>query len=264
MVEITEESSERHENEGPSTSTSAPPPRAITISEFVRERTTDVVLCGTRLMTLVFALTYLLPFASPPTQYSAYYKAFAAAAATNALRVHQRVGGVSFTRDFLVRVLAEDACHYLMYAVLFITASPVTMALLPVCLFALLHSANFISQAAAATGNSNNPFVVKIQALSNQQTQNSLGVIACAEIFLVPILISMIFMGKASLFLPFVYYRFLTLRYASRRNPYSRQAFAQMRYSLEGVCASPSCPSAVRALVQKSIRVIESLAPAYA
>lgn len=30
------------------------------------------------------------------------------------------------------------------------------------------------------------------------------------------------FRGKASFFLPFVYYRFLTLRYASRRNPYCR------------------------------------------
>lgn len=63
------------------------------------------------------------------------------AAATNALRMQQRVGTVSFTREFLARLLLEDSCHYLFYAILFLTSAPVTMALLPISLFAGLHAA---------------------------------------------------------------------------------------------------------------------------
>ncbi len=45
---------------------------------------------------------------------------------------------------------------------------------------------------------------------------------AMNEILLMPSVVLMIFTGKSGIFVPFVYYRFLSLRYQSRRNRYNR------------------------------------------
>uniref|UniRef100_A0A0K0DI08 Transmembrane protein 33 n=1 Tax=Angiostrongylus cantonensis TaxID=6313 RepID=A0A0K0DI08_ANGCA len=209
----------------------------------------------TRLATLFFAICYLLPFLSPVSSDSAYYKAFAAAAATNALRMQQRVGLVSFSREFFARLLLEDSCHYLFYSILFLTSAPVTMTLLSITLFAALHAASQLVKLLTAIGHGGSNFTLRLASFSQQHTANCLGIIACGEIFLIPV-------GKASLFVPFIYYRFLTLRYSSRRNPNTRQAFAQMRYSLDQVAASASCPQIVRSLIYNSISLISRLAPA--
>lgn len=266
MVDIREESSEPY-NASSSSGSSRPQSNrtaqdTITISQYVSANLMDCCLLATRLMTLFFTICYLLPFISPVAPDSAYYKAFAAAAATNALRMQQRVGTVSFTREFLARLLLEDSCHYLFYAILFLTSAPVTMALLPISLFAGLHAAAQIVKVLTAIGHGGSSICLRLASLAHQHTTNCLGIIACGEIFLIPVLISMIFVGKASLFVPFVYYRFLTLRYASQRNPSTRQAFAQMRYSLDQVAASPNCPQPVRSLIYSSVGFISRLAPA--
>ncbi|KAK5968616.1 Transmembrane protein 33 [Trichostrongylus colubriformis] len=271
MVNIREESSEPYNpsaSDGAGSSraqTSRPAQGRISISQYVSENLMDCCLLATRLMTLFFTLCYLLSFLSPIAPDSAYYKAFdcgsTAAAATNALRMQQRVGTVSFTREFLARLLLEDSCHYLFYAILFLTSAPVTMALLPISLFAALHAASQMVKLLTAIGYGGSMVAARLTSLAQQHTTNCLGIIACGEIFLVPVLISMIFVGKASLFVPFVYYRFLTLRYASQRNPSTRQAFAQMRYSLDQVAASPNCPQIVRSLIYNSVAFISRLAP---
>merc|ERR1712088_572895 len=67
-----------------------------------------------------------------------------ASAATSALRLHQRLPRVQLTREFAAQLILEDSAHYLFFAVIFIYASgPITMALLPVLLFAVLHSASY-------------------------------------------------------------------------------------------------------------------------
>lgn len=135
------------------------------------------------------------------------------------------------------------------------------MALVPVFLYALLNACSFIVQLFNAIGNGSNAAIRKIAELTNANTQNMLNVIACSEILVMPILVVMIFAyvftisvglniyfsfifsiismkvitfismkvvcfsGKASIFHPFVYYRFLTLRYLSRRNASTRYIF---------------------------------------
>ena len=113
--------------------------------------------------------------------------------------------------------------------------------MLPILLYAVLHSLNFIIKLATELGYGNSTIIVKVLQLKSQHASNLLSTIACAEIFVFPIVIVMIFMlvddctnpslkshifrGKANFFVPFVYYRFLTLRYLSRRNPYTRYYF---------------------------------------
>ncbi|KAK6035293.1 hypothetical protein COOONC_27204 [Cooperia oncophora] len=237
MVEIREESSEPFNPSSSASSSRAQPSRpsqgTISISQYVTENLMDCCLLATRLMTLFFTICYLLPFISPVAPDSAYYKAFAAAAATNALRMQQRVGTVSFTREFFSRLLLEDSCHYLFYAILFLTSAPVTMALLPVSLFAALHSASQLVKLLTAIGYGGSAVTARLTSLAQQHTANCLGIIACGEIFLIPVLISMIFV----------------------------QAFAQMRYSLDQVAVSPNCPQVIRSLINHSVAFISRLAP---
>ena len=66
----------------------------------------EVGLWATRLLTVVFAVAYFLPvFGNHP--FSAYYKALMANAATSALRLHQRLPRVSFTREFAGTLFLE-------------------------------------------------------------------------------------------------------------------------------------------------------------
>lgn len=61
---------------------------------------------------------------------SYYYRVLIANAAISAFRLHQRLGGVQFTREFLAQVIAEDSCHYLFYSLIFLYGSPFPCILL--------------------------------------------------------------------------------------------------------------------------------------
>ncbi|PAV89500.1 hypothetical protein WR25_23464 [Diploscapter pachys] len=287
MVEIREESTERHDGSGASSSGAGHSgdsgsrnlPAAKSYSQFVSENMSSSILCFTRLLTLYFAFSFVFPIFSVVSYESAYYKTLAAAAATYLLRLKDRVTNFTFSREFLMSLVIEasvlslfcrrktyripdtDSFHYFIYSTLFMMSAPVTMALLPLVLYAALQAASFLVKMFAETGHGGNAWVLKLDHFTRMQTQNCLGIIACAEIFLVPIVISMLFMGKGSLLMPFIYYRFLTLRYASRRNPSTRQAFFQMRCSLEQVASSPSCPALIRNMIHKSIALLSSWAP---
>ncbi|KTG31532.1 hypothetical protein cypCar_00003756 [Cyprinus carpio] len=91
--------------------------------------------------------------------------------------------------------------------------------------------------------------------------QNILKFIACNEIFLMPATVFMLFSGQGSLLQPFIYYRFLTLRYTSRRNPYCRTLFTELRILLEHFVMKPSCPAFFRRMCLNSIAFISRLAP---
>ncbi|MEQ2270540.1 hypothetical protein XENORESO_000158, partial [Xenotaenia resolanae] len=69
------------------------------------------------------------------------------------------------------------------------------------------------------------------------------------------------FSGQGSLLLPFIYYRFLTLRYTSRRNPYCRTLFTELRILLEHFIMKPACPAFLRRMCLSSIAFVSRLAP---
>ncbi|ETE57318.1 Transmembrane protein 33 [Ophiophagus hannah] len=123
---------------------------------------------------------------------SFYQRALLANALTSALRLHQRLPHFQLSRAFLSQALLEDSCHYLLYSLIF------------------------------ARGSDSLPFLRNLLDKLNANQQNILKFIACNEIFLMPATVFMLFSGQGSLLQPFIYYRFLTLRYSSRRNPYCR------------------------------------------
>merc|ERR1719278_1454686 len=219
----------------------------------------DLALWATRLATLMFTVGYVLPLFGNP--YNSYYKALMASAATSALRLHQRLPQVQLSRQFLYQFLLEDSAHYLFFSLIFLYAAPITLVLAPVVLFALLHFASYSLTLLDNLGQNSWWGARMLISLVEFQSRNILRLVAFHEVFLLPFTVMMIFAGKTNLVTPFLYYRFLSLRYTSRRNPYCRTICHELRMSLEALAYNPKCPSFVRSLIYKAIGLAVSLAP---
>ncbi|KAI6215105.1 hypothetical protein M3Y94_00346000 [Aphelenchoides besseyi] len=272
MVEIREEP-----NDEPSAaqdapqqpqSNSRPTPNNRNLSsslmEFLKEDPIYTICSGLRILTLFFMVTYTLNALGFMSAKASYSKAFAAAAATNAFRLHQRLRGTVnavFSRQFLQQLLCEDSCHYLVYSIAFVSSPPVTMALFPIQLYALLHTSSYIIKVAEVTGQSRSNLVTSIAQLRDRYTSTCLSTVACVEIFVFPVFFAMILMGKANILFVFLYYRFLSLRYSSRRNPHTRMAFYNLKLSLFDVASKPACPNFLKQFIYQSVNMVQRLAP---
>uniref|UniRef100_UPI00358F04CF transmembrane protein 33 n=1 Tax=Myxine glutinosa TaxID=7769 RepID=UPI00358F04CF len=211
----------------------------------------------TRLVTIVSSLMFLLPTAGN----SCYRRALLGAAVTSALRLQQRLPRASFSRQFLAQVLIEDSAHYLLFALIFLNSRPLSLTLLPLCLFSLLHSTMYLQKILMNQGPSCYPGVQSLLLRISSNQQQMLRLCALAETCLMPTAVFMCLSGQCSLFLPFFYYRFLTLRYASRRNPYCRYLFSELRLIVEQATDRPACPAFIRKVCRSAIGLISRLAP---
>ncbi|KAI1307930.1 Transmembrane protein 33 [Halotydeus destructor] len=219
----------------------------------------DAILMATRLSTLVFSILYLLPFFNG---HSAFKKAIIANAATSALRLHQRLPGVQLSREFFGQLIAEDSAHYLLFSLIFLYSQPITLVLLPIFLFALLHLSGNALVLLDKTGTRTTQYGVLLSQFVEKYQKSILQTVAVSEIFLMPVVVMGVLGGQTSLMTPFVYYRFLSFRYASRRNPYTRQSFRQLRVTTEGLTQFPQCPQFVRNICYRAIDILCRLAPA--
>ncbi|KAK7789832.1 hypothetical protein R5R35_007363 [Gryllus longicercus] len=229
------------------------------LKNHVIDHKVDVALWATRLCTVFFSLSYILPIFVHP--YSAYYKALMSNAATSALRLHQRIPRVTLSREFLALLLAEDSCHYLFFSLIFLYVSPVTMVLLPGFLFAVLHSASY-SLTLLDTLGQNSWWAARLFiSMVEFQSRNILRLVAFTEIFLMPMSVVLVFLGRCGLLTPFIYYQFLGLRYTSRRNPYTRNMFYELRLLLERTANKPGLPSFLRTVLMSIVTFTSGLAP---
>ncbi|KAK7576277.1 hypothetical protein V9T40_012563 [Parthenolecanium corni] len=219
----------------------------------------DMSMWVIRALALIFTFAYFIPIIGNP--YNAYYRILLANAAVSALRLHQRLPNPSISKEFVIKLFAEDSCHYLLYSLIFLYVTPVSLVLLPVFLFCLVHFASS-SLALLDLLGPNSWWGARIFiSLVEFQTGNILRLIAFTEIFLMPFVIILLFMGRAGLFTPLIYFHFLTLRYSSRRNPHTRSMFRELRNGTEKFANSPSVPAVIRNVVLSAVEVIAKLAP---
>jgi len=113
-------------------------------SSTILQNKIELALAATRAITIICTFFYVVPLFSRSVQYSAYQKALLANAATSALRLHQRIPNFRLNFEFFNMLMFEDSAHYLFYSLLFIFSRQITMVLLPIFLFALLHLLSFI------------------------------------------------------------------------------------------------------------------------
>lgn len=220
----------------------------------------DAALWCCRMFTIVCSFLFFLPiFGYNP--HSLYQRVLLANAATSALRLHQRLPNFQFNREFFGLLLLEDSAHYLFYSLIFVMSFPLTIALVPVFLFALLHATSYSKALLNQVGPDSLQIVRNLITKLELQQRTILRFIACTEVFMMPMIIFMLFTGRGTLFQPFVYYRFLSLRYSSRRNPYCRQVFYELRVTTFHLISKPQCPAMVRNLANKAIEFISRMAP---
>lgn len=237
-----------------------PPARGFdALKQHVLAHKVDVALWATRVFTLVFAFCYFIPLFGNP--YNAYYKVLVANAATSALRLHQRLPRVQLTREFLSHLILEDSCHYLFYSLIFLHVSPVTLVLIPVVLFALLHSASYSLTLLDTLGQNSWWGARLLISLVEFQSRTILRGVSFAEIILMPLTVILVLMGRAGLLTPFIYYHFIMQRYTSRRNPYTRNMFRELRLLIEATAAKPAVPGLIKKALLAIINFTGRLAP---
>lgn len=231
--------------------------------KFINDDKISAVLWLTRLLTLAFSFMFMIPiFGYDPN--TLFQKAMMSSAATSALKLHQRINSIpfQFSRDYLSRLITEDSFHYLLYSFIFLSITPVTIVLMPISAFALLHfaaySRNLLNLAVGSEGGAP---IRKLANLVLTKDKEIMRFIAMNEIIIAPTVIVMIFMGRAGIFLPFIYYRFICMRYQSRRNPYNRIMFHELRTVIEHYTTQPSCPGIVRNFGQGLINLVLRFAP---
>ncbi|KAF2348241.1 TMEM33/Pom33 family [Trinorchestia longiramus] len=229
------------------------------VKTYMMEHKVDTALWLTRALTLIFCMSYFLPFFSSPE--SSYQRVLMSNAATSALRLHQRIDRVEFARAFFIQLMAEDSAHYLLYSLNFMPCAPVTLVLMPIVLFALLHFASYTLMLFDVAGENNVLAPRFLISLVEFQQRNILRGAAFVEIFLMPLTVINLFFGRVSLLTPIVYYQFLVLRYQSRRNPHTRNMFHELRVVAEQFSSKSFVPSIVRTLILAMIQRISALGP---
>eukprot|EP00045_Choanoeca_perplexa_P001354 m.19078 g.19078 ORF g.19078 m.19078 type:complete len:234 (-) comp10893_c0_seq2:81-782(-) len=144
------------------------------------------------------------------------------------IRVWQRIGRPELSRAFLTRLLSEDAGHYLLYCLL-ITSIPDPISLVPLVLYAVLAVASTLLKACQASGSMQ--FLVPLATKVTSQSQSLFGSIASFEIvgLLMAAIRALLAMSLSKGFRVMALMQFNQLRYYSRRNPYPKAAWDQIR-----------------------------------
>ena len=240
-----------------------PAGRRLGFDEIIHHVTTNPLYCllfFTRMATLFFTLLHIVPFLNNNSSLSYYQKALLANGATSAIRLHQRLPAFRLTREFMDQLLAEDSCHYLFFSLIFLSHNPITLVLLPIFLFAFLHLTRSVLTIVEELGGSRN-LLNSLSSFQSRYTPVMLQTVALSEIFIMPVIILALITGMGSIVAPFLYYRFIILRYASRRNPYSAQTFRQLRVTIETFAMRPECPNFIRNISFKLVHLTCRLAP---
>ncbi|XP_040583438.1 Krueppel homolog 2 [Lepeophtheirus salmonis] len=244
--------------------TPTPPAGGITgVLRHINAQKIEAGLWATRLLTVVYTFNYVFPmFGGHPASY--FGKALLANAATSALRLHQRVSTVSLSwRTLLGTLYAEDSAHYLGYSLIFYFGclETISLVLVPIVMFAGLHAVSYTLTLLDCL----NPGPMWIKKMLVEMVKNYssqiLRVIALSEIFIMPLTIIFVITGKVILLTPYPYFKFLGCRYASRRNPYSKTMFQELRLFLEMSAGSDKVPAALRSLIYKAINIVSGMYP---
>ncbi|XP_032886287.1 transmembrane protein 33-like isoform X1 [Amblyraja radiata] len=233
----------------------------ISVSQFMMSNKAESIMWLLRVFTLVSTFFFLFPIFGVAEGGYFYQRALLANALISVCRLHQRLPRFQFSRAYITQALLEDSCHYFLYSLIFITSYPITLCLVPVAVFSLLHATTYNRKILDIIGPNSIPWMRSFLDKMTMHQQILFKFIACNEILLMAASVFMLLGGRAHLFLPFFYYRFMTLRYASRRNPYCRTLFYELRVATEQLTARPSCPTFLQKACHKVIKLICKLAP---
>lgn len=263
VEDITEDSPPRSGNPNQNQERPSANQSQTSIMEYVMRDKITGLLFLTRLFTVICTFLFIIPISGYDIN-ALFQKSLMSSAATSALKLHQRMAGVpfQFNRVYFANLMIEDSFHYLLYALIFMSNAPITIVLMPITGFALLHCCSYIKTLINLNGNETS--YGPVRRLVNtvcMKDKDIMRFVAINEIIIMPTIVVMIIAGKSTIFMPFVYFRFLSMRYQSRRNPYNKMMFYELRLAVEQLTYNQNCPQFVRSACQRAIGVISRMSP---
>lgn len=240
-----------------------------TVKQYLITNKYDTCLWLIRIYMIFSTVLYIVPLLGMQFSASSYKRVLIGSAAISALRIHQRMPRIQFSVEFAKQLVLEDSFHYFSYSVLFLIGSqPATVILMPIFIFAVMHAATYTRKVIEVSGTGNSlvlKFRQLISKIENREIQQQMLLfIATTEILVFALSVLMMFGGQATILVPFFYYRFLQLRYSSRRNPYSKLAFSRLRLSIEQLSNHPKCPSIGRKILLGIVSIAVRFCPTQA
>ncbi|CAB4055935.1 TMEM33 [Lepeophtheirus salmonis] len=222
--------------------TPTPPAGGITgVLRHINAQKIEAGLWATRLLTVVYTFNYVFPmFGGHPASY--FGKALLANAATSALRLHQRVSTVSLSwRTLLGTLYAEDSAHYLGYSLIFYFGclETISLVLVPIVMFAGLHAVSYTLTLLDCLNPG--PMWIKKKLLVEMVKNYSSQILRSFYLLHIHTL------------------NFWDVATPSRRNPYSKTMFQELRLFLEMSAGSDKVPAALRSLIYKAINIVSGM-----
>lgn len=208
---------------------------------------------------VIFAVS---TFFAPALAQASFQRLMFAFGLASVIRLSQRLGPVQLTKQYCINVVLEDSAHYMLFACNFYSHKPTTVIAFIPALYCALQASAFLGVLLQECQNGMlSSLKVQLAKVKGNQ-QQLLRVVATAEIFIMPLVIIQLFTGQCgSILTPLVYYQFLMLRYMSRRNPYVRNAFSELKVSINQLLYNPACPAFIRNIVTKGMSLLERLSP---
>lgn len=206
----------------------------------------------------------IIPLFGPHVGAQCYFWSMRIALMAYSIRLTQRKrqAGVSlFSRDFLALFCSEDSGHYVWYSLLYLSCHPSAFFLMPLLLYAVFQVPQYAAGLTQVANLSVGNLVGRLHTWVHGKQTGILRFIATSEIFLMVIVVFNIFSGVGVLYAPVGHYYFLKWRYQSRRNPYVRIMFSELRVAAEVLMRHPSCPQFVKNALNRAIAFLSSLAP---
>ncbi|KAI3378375.1 hypothetical protein SNEBB_000139 [Seison nebaliae] len=233
----------------------------IPVVQYLRMDWPGTLICGARLLSLCFALLYVIAGASSPQASFAYFqKVMLSAAAAYSLRLYQRTGPIRIRQDFLKQLLGEDSLHYLLYTFMFYFGPALLPPLSLVVVLQIVSINLFFKQLRQRT-TINSILVNKFNDYATKCHDQLLTFAAFIEIMLFVYSILLVLTGQRYFILIMFYHRFLLMRYNSTRNGKNRLAFCQLRFSATNFLNKSWMPQILRSCGFKCIELICRMAP---
>lgn len=196
----------------------------------IKDHKIEFTIAITRTFTILFTLSYLYIACVLGKPQNRYKQTLLVTAATSCLRLHLRMPPPPLSqmdRSFLANLVKEDTFHYLCYPILFLFNEPLTLILLPCCLYAFHNLSVYVITILDKIGG-HEAARLKISTMLTKYQQSLLHTIALCEISLMPMLVIGVFTGTVGLMMPLLYFRFLLLRYNSARNAHFKLLVSQI------------------------------------
>ncbi|XP_046459926.1 transmembrane protein 33-like [Daphnia pulex] len=209
----------------------------------------EVSLWLARLKIILLVLFYMLPW---PIFGDLYYKILLANSAASFICVQLRLSCTE--TQYLTRMLRDDRFHNALYSVILFHYPPLPYVWLPIFLFSFLQVANhpwFDKMDESG-------LIGRITSFVESQSIALLRIIAVTEILILA-LIPFHLQGwtfrdiELTLFTIFWYHKFLTMRFHSKLNPFTRIVLSELRDEIENIALEPSCPRTLRTLLLSEV-----------